>query len=86
MGRYKDDDDVQTHQHRLESQRTRKYNVLWSMTETMKPLVYERAPVPYISRRHNDKDPVARDAGMIVERGMNYDLDGDEMHNALMAQ
>lgn len=85
MSRYKDDDDVQTHQHRLEAQRTRKYNVLWSMTETMKPLVYERAPVPYISRRHSDKDPVARDAGLVIERGMNYDLDGDELHNALRA-
>jgi hypothetical protein len=62
----------------------RKYNVLWSVTQTMQPLVYNRAPQPYISRRNNDRDPVGRDASMILQRAIAYTLEGDELHDALV--
>ena len=85
VARYKDEHENHTNQHRIDAQRLRKYNVLWSMTETMKPLVYSDAPRPYIHRRHSDRDPVGRDASLIIERGLKYDLEGDELHDALMA-
>lgn len=62
----------------------RKYNVLWSVTQTMQPLVYNRSPQPYISRRNNDRDPVGRDASMILQRAIAYTLEGDELHDALV--
>lgn len=62
----------------------RKYNVLWSMTETMKPLVYSERPQPYVSRRHSDRDQVGRDGSLILQRAISYDMEGDELHSALV--
>lgn len=60
----------------------RKYNVLWSIVQTMNPLVYSSPPQPFVSRRHNDRDPAARDASMILQRCLAYSLEGDELNDA----
>lgn len=74
--RYKDGD-------KEEKSRKRRYNALWSVVQTMQPLVYLDAPTPYVSRRHNDKDPAARDAGLILQRSLANALEGDELDDAL---
>lgn len=61
----------------------RRYNVLWSIVQTMQPLVYSQPPQPYVSRRHSDRDPVGRDASMVLERTITYELEGHELHDAL---
>ena len=59
----------------------RKFAVLWSNIETLKPACYAKLPVPYVTRSFNDPDPIARVASEILERGIkncleNYDFDG----------
>ena len=66
------------------SRAKRRYNVLWSIIQTMKPLVYSVPPKPHVSRRFNDNDPVARDASLIMERAQKYSLEGRELHDALL--
>lgn len=74
--RYKDAD-------KSETTKRRRYNALWSVIQTMQPLVYLDPPTPYVSRRHNDKDPAARDASLILQRSLANALEGDELDDAL---
>lgn len=43
-------------------------NILWSNVETLKPALYSKTPMPNVSRRFMDSDPVSRTAAMILER------------------
>ena len=61
----------------------RKYNALWSLMQTLMPLTYATPPKPYVSRRYNDNDPVARDASGILQRALTYCVDADGVHDAL---
>lgn len=52
----------------------RRYNVLWSNVQTLKPSIYGREPVPVAERRFLDKDVVGRTASQILERAMRYEM------------
>ncbi|CAB4187847.1 hypothetical protein UFOVP1169_15 [uncultured Caudovirales phage] len=52
----------------------RKFNILWSNVETLKPTLYARLPQMVVEREYKDKDPVARVACEIAERAGNYTL------------
>jgi hypothetical protein len=54
---------------------TRRFALLWSTTETIKPILYARVPKADIQRRFKDQDPVSRLACEIGERTMDYFLD-----------
>ena len=56
-----------------EQQRT--FNVLWANVSTLQPALYSRSPVPEVGRRWKDRDPIARAAAEILERGLSYSLD-----------
>lgn len=43
-------------------------NILWSNVETLKPALYSKMPMPNVSRRFTDGDPVARTASLMLER------------------
>jgi hypothetical protein len=60
--------DAEDESQKPEAAKSRKYNVLWSVMQTMQPLVYSRPPQPYVSRKHSDQDSVARDSSLILER------------------
>jgi hypothetical protein len=53
----------------------RKFAILWANTEVLKPAVYARQPVPQVSRRFKDKDPVGRVACELLERSSTYELE-----------
>jgi len=58
----------------------RKFNLLWSNVETLKPALYAATPNPEITRKFKDSDPVGRAASEILERATgyaveNYDFD-----------
>jgi hypothetical protein len=57
--------------------KTRKYQMLWSNMETMKGATYAKPPKAEVMRRFRDKDDTARQAGMMVERCINYTLDAE---------
>lgn len=52
----------------------RRYNILWSNVQTLKPSLYSREPVPIAERRFLDKDVVGRISSQILERGMRYEM------------
>lgn len=60
--------------------RTRKFNILWSNVETLRPAVYMQTPKARAVRRYRDKDPEARFGALLIERGVEtscelYDFD-----------
>jgi len=54
--------------------RTKKYNMLWSIVNTTMPAVYSRPPTPIVMRRFTDPDQVARVASIILERVLDFQL------------
>lgn len=66
--RYRDDRDA------VDS-RVRKFNILWSNVQVMKPALYGRMPKPEVSRRFKDADPVGRTAALMLERCLEYEVE-----------
>lgn len=55
----------------------RKFNILWSNVQNLKPVLYARNPKPDIQRRFKDADPVGRVASDVLERSAAYFVDTD---------
>lgn len=64
-------------QHRTHAS-PRRFALLWSNIETLKPAVYGKTPTVLCSRRYKDPHPVGRTAAEILERSTNttFDLGG----------
>lgn len=54
--------------------RRKRYNILWSNVETLKPALYARDPKPEIERRFKDSDPLGRAASEVLERCVSYTI------------
>jgi hypothetical protein len=52
----------------------KRFNVLWSNVQTMKPALYARDPNPEVERRHKDRDPVGRAASEVLQRCVSYTI------------
>jgi hypothetical protein len=76
--RYKDDRDDATRE-------GRRFNILWSNTQTLLPTLYARNPKPDIQRRFKDADPVGRVTSDVLERCVTYFCDTDKF-SAVMRQ
>ena len=61
----------------------RKFNVLWSNIETLKPALYNRTPEPKVLRKYRDRDPLARKAAETLERAVKCDLADGEFDDVL---
>jgi hypothetical protein len=55
--------------------RIRKYQMLWSNVQTMQSAIYAKPPHAVVSRRYRDQDPIARQAGEVLERAVNFSFD-----------
>jgi hypothetical protein len=53
----------------------RRFALLWSNIETLKPAVYAKTPNILCSRRHKDPDPIGRVGAEILERATNTSFD-----------
>lgn len=60
----------------------RKFNILWSNVQTLKPAIYARMPKPIVERRFMDKDPVARTASMVLERATAFQMEVGYYHQS----
>ena len=60
-----------------------RFNVLWSNIETLKPAVYARPPVPVVTRRFRDSDPVARAAALILQRNLQHAIEEGDLHHRI---
>ncbi|HEX9743408.1 MAG TPA: hypothetical protein VGA17_11540, partial [Nitrospiraceae bacterium] len=65
--RYRDEQETDTTQ--------RRFNILWSNVQTLGPALYGRKPIPDVSRRFKDRDPIGRAASTILERCLGYSVD-----------
>ena len=54
------------------------YNLLWTNVQTVKPMLYNKLPEPYLRRKFGNRAPVARMAATIGERATSSDLDRDD--------
>jgi hypothetical protein len=53
----------------------KKYNILWSNIETLKPSLYSREPKPVIERRFLEQNDVERIAGIVLERAVTVEIE-----------
>ena len=53
----------------------RKFQLLWSNIEILKPAVYAKRPSPAVSNRWKDGDAVARIACELLERNLDFQFD-----------
>src|SRR5689334_18230540 len=53
----------------------RRFSLLWSNVETLKPAIYAKVPIVQCGRRFNDRDPAGRIAADILERVANTTFD-----------
>jgi len=53
----------------------RRFAMLWSNMETMKPAVYARPPQPVVTRRFRDDDDVGRYSSEVLQRALSYAID-----------
>jgi len=61
----------------------RGYALLYSNTQTILPAAFSRPPEPVVSRRFKDADPVARVATEVLERGLSYSVDANDLGEVL---
>ena len=60
----------------------RRLNILWSNTQTLKPALYGKQPIPIVERRFMDRDPVARTASTILERVLSFQMEVGYYHGS----
>lgn len=60
------------------SAKVRKYQMLWSNMETMKPAVMSKPPKGAVQQRWKDRDPVANKATEMLERSINFTLEAND--------
>lgn len=77
VNRYRDD--------RSDLDTSKKFNILWSNIETLKPAVYSQVPKPAVSRRFKDADPLGRVAAMVLERALEYSVDSYDFNSVMKA-
>ncbi len=53
----------------------RRFAILYSNVQTLAPAIYAKRPVPEVSRRFNDPDPVGKVAADVLERALVYSLE-----------
>lgn len=65
------------------SQLLRRFNSLWSNIQTLKPMIYSRAPKPVVERRYMDRDPAARLASTVLERVVSFQIEVSGYHDSV---
>jgi hypothetical protein len=68
------------------NQHVRRFPLLWSNIETLKPVLYARLPKADVQRRYKDNDAVARLASEIAERALDYTIDCNDVFNQAMQE
>ena len=79
LKRYRDDT-------RSEQSETVKFNVLWSNVQTLKAATFARTPMPDVSRRFKDNDPVGRVAALLLERTLEFQVRHFRDYSATLGQ
>ena len=63
--------------------RTRRYQILWSNMEVMKPSVLAKSPQPVVQRRYRDADAIGREACDLLERAVRFQCESNDYFSRL---
>lgn len=66
-----------------EDNSARQFAMLYANTEVLKPSIYSRPPIPQVSRRFKDRDPIGRKAAELLERSSSYELERQNIDGTL---
>jgi hypothetical protein len=58
-----------------EDSRKSRFNILFSNTEVLRGVIYQKSPTPDVRRRFLDRDPVGREAAQVLQRALSYCAD-----------
>lgn len=64
-------------------QPNRRFAILYSNVETLKPAIYAKPPIPIVARRFRDEDPVGKVASEVLERALAYSLEAYDFDGRL---
>src|SRR3990167_5297633 len=78
LKRYRDED------RSLTNDNSAKFNILWANVQTLVPVTYSKVPQPDVSRRFKDNDPVGRVAALLLERGLDFEVQHYEDYRGTM--
>lgn len=68
IDRYRDEDAG-------EESRKSRFNILYSNTEVLRGVIYQKTPIADVRRRFLDRDPVGREAAQVLQRALSYCAD-----------
>jgi hypothetical protein len=60
-----------------------RFNILWANTETLKPAIFSRMPVPDVRRAYLDANRIGRIGATILQRSLQYTIRAYDFHDAL---
>jgi len=66
-----------------QTNKTRRYQILWSNMEVMKPAVMAKAPQPVVQRRFRDSDAVGHEACDLLERACRFQVESNDFYSRL---
>lgn len=64
-------------------QRGKRFNILWSNTEVMRPALYNSTPRPDVRRRYRDEDELGKQAATVLERALSYSIDAYDFDHTM---
>lgn len=62
---------------------SKRYNVFWANTQTLRPLVFSKLPKPNIVQRFNDEDEIAKLASEMMERVIDLYLSDSDAEDTI---
>lgn len=65
--------------------RKSRFNILFSNTEVLRGVIYQKAPIPDVRRRFLDKDQVGREAAQVLQRALSYCADSYDFDGMMSA-
>lgn len=61
----------------------REFQLFWANMEVLRPTIYQRPPKPVVQQRYRNRNEVAREAAEMLQRGLEYDIEDDDLHDTL---
>lgn len=68
---------------RSDNDDSKKYNILWSNVQTLRPALYASPPVPNVTRRFDENDPVGKQAAIILEKAVAVHWDDESQDQVI---
>jgi len=75
--------DIYTEKRKGSGVNRKRMSLLYANINVLQPAVYSRMPLPTVSRRFRDPDPVARQASELIQRCLHYSFDTGDADGVL---